>query len=279
MSVMQKLLDRKLSGFGLGLIIIVISLSLFAPLLAPHDPTTVNLLQKLQPPGAGFPLGTDHLGRCMLSRLIYGGRISLSIALIVVTLTTMISLLIGLVAGYIGGKVDQFLMRICDVFLAFPSMILSLAIVGTFGTGLFNLILALTVTHWAGYARIVRSRVLSVKAQNFVQAAVIAGSHPGQIMLYHILPFTLIDLVVLVSLDVSHLMLHIAGLSFLGLGIQPPTPEWGVMIYEGREYFRRQPELMLYPGLMIFLTTLGFNLVGDGLRDRLDPRLEAAEHE
>jgi nickel transport system permease protein len=279
MNVIQKLLDRKLSRFGLGLIVIVISLSLFAPLLAPHDPTAVDLLQKLQPPGSGFPLGTDHLGRCILSRLIYGGRISLSIALIVVTLTTMISLLVGLVAGYIGGKVDRLLMRICDVFLAFPSMILSLAIVGTFGTGLFNLILALTVTHWAGYARIIRSRVLSVKAQNFVQAAVISGSHPGQIMLYHILPFTLIDLVVLVSLDVSHIMLHIAGLSFLGLGIQPPTPEWGVMIYEGREYFRRQPELMLYPGVMIFLTTLGFNLVGDGLRDVLDPRLEGVNHE
>lgn len=279
MSVIQKLLDRKLSWLGLGLVIMMISLSLFAPLLAPHDPTAVNLLQKLQSPSANFPLGTDHLGRCILSRLIYGGRISLSIALAVISLTTTISLFIGLISGYIGGKVDRVLMQICDVFLAFPSMILSLAIVGTLGTGIGNLILALTITHWAGYARIIRSRVLSVKEQNFVQAAVISGSNQWQIMLHHILPFTLIELVVLVSLDISHITLHIAGLSFLGLGIQPPTSEWGVMIYEGREYFRQQPELMLYPGLMIFLTTLGFNLLGDVMRDVLDPRLEKVNHE
>ncbi len=279
MNVIRKLLDRQLSWLGLGLILVILSLSLGAPLLAPHDPTMVNLLQKLQAPSPTFPLGTDHLGRCLLSRLIYGGQSSLSIALIVIALTTAISLFVGLFAGYIGGKVDRVLMQICDVFLAFPSMILSLAIVGTLGTGTGNLILALTMTHWAGYARIIRSRVLSVKEQNFVQAAVISGSNQWQIMLHHILPFTLIELVVLASLDVSHMILHIAGLSFLGLGIQPPTAEWGVMIYEGREYFRRQPELMLYPGLMIFLTTLGFNLLGDGLRDALDPRLESVNHE
>ena len=279
MSVIRQLLDRKLSWLGLGLIIIIISLSILAPLLAPHDPTAVNLLQKLQAPSSSFPLGTDQMGRCILSRLIYGGQISLSIALIVVALTTATSLFVGLIAGYFGGKVDRILMQICDVFLAFPSMILSLAIVGTLGTGIGNLILALTITHWAGYARIIRSRVLSVKEQNFVQAAVISGSSPWQIMFHHILPFTLIELVVLASLDISHITLHIAGLSFLGLGIQPPTPEWGVMIYEGREYFRRQPEIMLYPGLMIFLTTLGFNLLGDILRDVLDPKLERMNHE
>ncbi|MGG6269301.1 nickel ABC transporter permease subunit NikC [Leptolyngbya sp. AN03gr2] len=274
MSILQKLLDRKLAWFGLSLIAIVLLISLFAPQIAPHDPLVVDLMKKLRPPSPEFPLGTDHLGRCILSRLIYGGQASLSISLIVVIFTTSISLLVGLVAGYIGGKVDSWLMRVCDVFLAFPSLILSLAIVGTLGGGIGNLILALVATHWAGYARIVRSRVLSVKESNFVQAAIVSGTSALPIMIRHILPYTLIELTVLATLDISHIVLHIAGLSFLGLGIQPPTPEWGAMINDGREYFRRQPELMLYPGLMLFLTTLAFNLVGDVLRDVLDPRME-----
>lgn len=274
MSILQKLLDRKLAWFGLSLIAIMLLVSLFAPQIAPHDPLAVDLMKKLQPPGATFPLGTDHLGRCILSRLLYGGQASLSISLIVVMFTTSISLLVGLVAGYVGGKVDSCLMRLCDVFLAFPSLILSLAIVGTLGGGIGNLIFALIATHWAGYARIVRSRVLSVKESNFVQAAIVSGTGALPIMIRHILPYTLIELTVLTTLDISHVVLHIAGLSFLGLGIQPPTPEWGAMINDGREYFRRQPELMLYPGLMLFLTTLAFNLVGDVLRDVLDPRME-----
>lgn len=274
MSILQKLLDRKLAWFGLSLIAIFLLISLFAPQLAPHDPLAINLVKKLQSPSAEFPLGTDHLGRCILSRLMYGGQASLSISLIVVLFTTSISLLVGIVAGYIGGKVDSWLMRLCDVFLAFPSLILSLAIVGTLGGGIENLIIALTATHWAGYARVVRSRVLSVKESNFVQAAIVSGTGASSIMIRHILPYTLIELTVLATLDISHIVLHIAGLSFLGLGIQPPTPEWGAMISDSREYFRRYPELMLYPGLMTFLTTLAFNLVGDVLRDVLDPRME-----
>lgn len=272
--IIQRLLNHKLAWLGLSLIAIVLLISLFAPLIAPHDPLAVDLMKKLQPSSTTFPLGTDHLGRCILSRLMYGGQVSLSIALIVVMFTTLISLCVGLVAGYFGGRLDHGLMRLCDVFLAFPSLILSLAIVGTLGSSIGNLIFALVATHWAGYARIVRSRVLSVKESHFVQAAIVSGTRSLPIMLRHILPYTLIELTVLATLDISHIVLHIAGLSFLGLGIQPPTPEWGAMINDGREYFRRQPELMLYPGLMLFLTTLAFNLVGDVLRDVLDPRME-----
>ncbi|MEA5598825.1 nickel ABC transporter permease subunit NikC [Rivularia sp. UHCC 0363] len=274
MAILRKLLDYKLACLGLSLILLLGLTALFAPIIAPHDPLAVDLMQKLQPPSSRFLLGTDHLGRCILSRLIYGSRVSLSISLVVVLFTTAVSLVVGLTAGYVGGRVDSWLMRLCDVFLAFPALILSLAIVGILGAGLGNLIFALTATHWAGYARIVRSRVLSVKESDFIQAAIVSGTSKPSIMLRHILPYTIAELAILASLDVSHMILHIAGLSFLGLGIQPPTPEWGAMINDGREYFRRMPELMLYPGLMIFLTTLAFNLVGDVLRDVLDPRME-----
>ncbi|NJL20257.1 MAG: nickel ABC transporter permease subunit NikC [Leptolyngbyaceae cyanobacterium SM1_3_5] len=274
MAILQKILDHKLAWLGLSLIAIVVLTAIFAPLIAPHDPLAVDLMQKLQPPSATFPLGADHLGRCILSRLIYGSRVSLSISLIVIAFTTLLSLIVGLIAGYVGGKVDAWLMRLCDVFLAFPALILSLAIVGILGAGINNLIFALTITHWAGYARIVRSRVLSVKESDFIQAAIVSGTNRSAIMFRHILPFTIAELAILASLDISHIILHIAGLSFLGLGIQPPTPEWGAMINDGRSFFRLMPQLMLYPGLMIFITTLGFNIVGDVLRDVLDPRME-----
>lgn len=274
MSLVRQLLQHKLSWIGFILIGLFAFTAVFAPAIAPHDPLQVDLMQKLQPESLDYPLGTDHLGRCVLSRLIYGSRVSLSVALMVVALTTAISLMVGMVAGYVGGKVDTWLMRICDVFLAFPSLILSLAVVGILGGGLVNLVVALVASHWAWYARIVRSRVLSVKESDFVKAAVVSGTQQLPLMLRHIVPYTLAELAILASLDLSHMILHIAGLSFLGLGIQPPTPEWGAMLNDGREYFRRIPALMFYPGLMIFLVSLSFNFVGDALRDALDPRTE-----
>lgn len=274
MSLLRQLLQHKLSWIGFILIGLFVFTAVFASAIAPHDPLQVDLMQKLQPASLDYPLGTDHLGRCVLSRLIYGSRVSLSVALMVVALTTAISLMVGMVAGYVGGKVDTWLMRICDVFLAFPSLILSLAVVGILGGGLVNLVVALVASHWAWYARIVRSRVLSVKESDFVKAAVVSGTQQLPLMLRHIVPYTLAELAILASLDLSHMILHIAGLSFLGLGIQPPTPEWGAMLNDGREYFRRIPTLMFYPGLMIFLVSLSFNFVGDALRDALDPRTE-----
>ncbi len=274
MPLLRRLLQHKIAWIGLSLIAIIVFTALFAPVIAPHDPLQVDLMQKLQPASFTYPLGTDHLGRCILSRLIYGSRVSLSVALIVVSLTMTISLVIGMVAGYVGGKVDTCLMRICDVFLAFPSLILSLAVVGILGGGLFNLVLALVASHWAWYARIVRSRVLSVKESDFVKAAIVSGTRRLPLMLRHIVPYTLAELAILASLDLSHMIMHIAGLSFLGLGIQPPTPEWGAMLNDGRDFFRGAPSIMFYPGLMIFIVSLSFNLVGDALRDALDPRTE-----
>ncbi|NJO78843.1 MAG: nickel ABC transporter permease subunit NikC [Cyanobacteria bacterium RM1_2_2] len=274
MPLLRQLLHHKIAWVGLTLISLLVFTALFAPVIAPHDPLQVDLMQKLQPASFAYPLGTDHLGRCILSRLVYGSRVSLSVALMVVALTTVISLIVGMVAGYIGGKIDTWLMRICDVFLAFPALILSLAIVGILGGGLLNLVLALTASHWAWYARIVRSRVLSVKESDFVKAAIVSGTRPPSLMLRHILPYTLAELAILASLDLSHMILHIAGLSFLGLGIQPPTPEWGAMLNDGRDFFRRVPTLMFYPGLMIFTVSLAFNFVGDALRDVLDPQTE-----
>jgi len=274
MSLLRQLLQHKLAWIGFILIGLFMLTAIFTPAIAPHDPLQVDLMQKLQPASVAYPLGTDHLGRCILSRLLYGSRVSLSIALIVVAFTTVISLMVGMVAGYVGGKVDTWLMRICDVFLAFPGLILSLAVVGILGGGLFNLVVALVASHWAWYARIVRSRVLSVKESDFVKAAIVSGTRQLPLMLRHIVPYTLAELAILASLDLSHMILHIAGLSFLGLGIQPPTPEWGAMLNDGREYFRRIPALMVYPGLMIFLVSLAFNFIGDALRDILDPRTE-----
>lgn len=272
MAILQRLLAHKLAWIGLGIIACVTIAAIFAPLIAPNDPLQVDLLRKLQSPSSAFPLGTDHLGRCILSRLIYGARISLSIAVAAMTLGVTLGLLAGMVAGYVGGKLDALLMRLCDVLLAFPQLILSLAIVGILGAGAFNIVLALAIAQWAWYARIMRGKVLRVKESNFVKAAVVSGTRSFPLMLKHVLPHAISEIIVLASLDLGVTILQISGLSFLGLGIQPPTPEWGAMINDGREFFRREPGIMLYPGLMIFMTVLAFNLVGDALRDALDPR-------
>jgi len=272
MLLLKRLLRNKVAWFSVGVIFCIAVVALFAPYIAPHDPLEVELTRRLQSPNATFLLGTDHLGRCILSRLIYGARISLSIALTVTALTTSISLIVGTIAGYVGGKVDSVLMRICDVFLSFPNLILALAIVGIMGASPVNLVIALGASHWAWYARIVRSKVLSLKQENFIKAAIVSGTSSVQIMVKHLLPYTIAEIAVLASLDTGWVILQISALSFLGLGIQPPTPEWGAMITDGREFFRREPGLMLYPGLTIFIVALSFNLLGDALRDALDPR-------
>ncbi|WP_416671322.1 nickel ABC transporter permease subunit NikC [Egbenema bharatensis] len=273
MSLLQQLLKNKMAWISIGIILGISLMAIFAPYIAPHDPLDVELARRLQPPSTTFPLGTDHLGRCILSRLIYGARISLSIALAVTALTTTVSLTVGLMAGYIGGRMDSVLMRICDVFLSFPNLILALAIVGVMGSNVINIVIALGASHWAWYARIVRSKVLSLKAENFIKAAIVAGTGGFHLMVKHLLPYTIAEIAILASLDMGSVILHISALSFLGLGIQPPAPEWGAMITDGREFFRREPGLMIYPGLMIFIVALSFNLLGDALRDALDPRL------
>lgn len=272
MSIVQRLLTHKLAWIGIGIIACVTLAALFAPWIAPNDPLQVDLLRKLQSPSLAFPLGTDHLGRCILSRLIYGARISLSIAVAAMTIGVTLGIIAGMVAGYFGGRIDALIMRLCDILLAFPQLILALAIVGILGAGTFNMIIALAVAQWAWYARLMRSKVLWVKESNFVKAAIVSGTQSVPLMLKHILPHAISEIIVLASLDLGVTILQISGLSFLGLGIQPPTPEWGAMINDGREFFRREPGMMIYPGMMIFITVLAFNLVGDALRDALDPK-------
>lgn len=253
---------------------LVLCAAAFAPFVAPHDPVAVDLTAKLLPPGANHWLGTDHLGRDVLSRLIWGARASLGSVAGIVCLILVISTIIGCLAGYVGGKVDAALMRLCDVFLTFPTFILAMFLVGILGTGMVNVIIAIAMTHWAWYARIIRSLVLSLRNREYVLAARVAGSSRGRILRRHILPPVAAQLVVLATLDIGHMMLHVAGLSFLGLGVQPPSPEWGVMINDARQYIWDHPRLIILPGLMIFLSVMAFNLLGDALRDRLDPHAD-----
>lgn len=251
----------------------VLGAALFAPFVAPYDPVTVDLTIRLLPPGPDHWLGTDHLGRDVLSRLIWGARASLGSVAAIIVLLVLISTAVGCLAGYVGGKVDAVLMRICDVFLTFPTFILAMFMVGILGTGMVNVIIAIAMTHWAWYARIIRSLVLSLRSREFVLAARVSGSSRGKILRRHILPPVAAQLVVLATLDIGHMMLHVAGLSFLGLGVQPPSPEWGVMINDARQYIWEHPRLIMLPGLMIFISVMAFNLLGDALRDRLDPHV------
>jgi nickel transport system permease protein len=252
---------------------LVVGAALFAPFVAPYDPVVVDLSSKLLPPGTDHWLGTDHLGRDILSRLIWGARASLGSVAAIAGILLIISTVVGCTAGYIGGKVDAMLMRTCDVFLTFPTFILAMFMVGILGTGMVNVIIAIAMTHWAWYARIIRSLVLSLRNREYVLAARVAGSSRTRILSRHILPPVAAQLVVLATLDIGHMMLHVAGLSFLGLGMQPPSPEWGVMINDARQYIWEHPRLIMLPGMMIFVSVMAFNLLGDALRDRLDPHV------
>ncbi|WP_144548425.1 nickel ABC transporter permease subunit NikC [Bacillus sp. X1(2014)] len=247
---------------------ILFLLAIFAPWIAPNDPIAVNLLNKLQPPSWEFPLGTDHLGRCNLSRLLYGARISLGFAMLIFIASLVIGLIVGTFSGYKGGWVDQVLMRFCDGVMAFPSLILILGLVGIFGPGLRQVIIALMLVQWVYYARMFRGMALSLKEQNFIAAAKISGSSQWKIIKHHIVPNVLPPLVVMGTLEMGWAIMDISAMSFLGLGVQPPTPEWGAMIHEGKSYIRSNPELMLYPGLMIMLVIVTFNLLGEALSER-----------
>jgi len=245
--------------------------ALGSPLLAPHDPTAVNLEQRLLAPNRHFPLGTDHLGRDELSRLLYGARTTLVTASVVLATVMAIACTLGSLAGYYGGWLDTVVMSLVDLLLAFPALILAVAIVGTLGPSLTHAMLALAAVWWAGYARLIRGMVLAVRQREFIEAARALGASDTRIMLHHILHNTLGPLMVLATLDMGWIILGIAGLNFLGLGTQPPTPEWGVMLSDGRPFMQSAPRMMLYPGVALCLVVLGFNLLGDGLRDALDP--------
>lgn len=263
---------HSLMAIGLFVIAFTILLAILAPVIAPHDPNDISLARKLMLPNYDYPLGTDHLGRCILSRLIYGARVSLGAAFAVMSVTLIVSAVVGAVSGYAGGRADAIIMRVCDMFLAFPSLILALALVGVMGPGLPNVVLALALSQWAWYARMIRGMVLSLKERNYVLAAKVAGTRQSTIIIRHILPNIFPQIAVLATLDVGWVILNIAGMSFLGLGIQPPTPEWGAMINDGRQFLRGYPSLMAYPGFMILSVVMSFNLLGDALRDMVDPK-------
>lgn len=243
-------------------------ITILAPWISPHDPIQVNLALKLCPPSWEYPLGTDQLGRCNLSRILYGARISLGFASLIFISSLGIGLLVGTIAGYRGGWIDIVLMRFCEGVMAFPNLVLVLGLVGLFGPGLWQVVLALMMVQWVYYARMFRSMVVSLKEQNFITAARICGSSPWKIIRRHMIPNVLPPIVVMGTLEMGWAIMDISALSFLGLGIQPPTPEWGAMIHEGKSYIRSHPELMLYPGMMILLVVMTFNVLGEALSDR-----------
>jgi peptide/nickel transport system permease protein len=265
--------DRMAVG-GIIFLLLVALVSILAPLLAPHDPIETNLAQRLAPIATpGYLLGADELGRDILSRLIWGGRISLLIGFSAVMVAMMLGVMVGLLAGYFGGWVDTLVMRLIDILMAFPAILLAITIVASLGPGLRNAMLAVAIVGIPYYARIVRGNVLSLREREFIQAARVIGAPNVRIILRHVFPNTLAPLIVAATLDVGWFIMAAAGLSFLGLGAQPPTAEWGVMLSTGRQFIRNAPHLSILPGTAIFLVVLALNFLGDGLRDALDPRL------
>ena len=267
------ILREPLNVLALALIAIFAFGALLAPLIAPYDPLAQDLASRLEPPSGAHWLGTDQLGRDIASRLLYGSRISLVIGVVVVGLAGIFGTFVGLIAGYAGGLVDEALMRLTEVFLAFPPLILAMAIAGALGPSLTNAIIAIAAVTWAVYARLARGQVLSLRRREFVEAARSIGASRPRILLRHLLPNAVAPLLIQASFDMGSAIISAAGLSFIGFGAQPPTPEWGVMISEGRNFISTQPWLSLFPGLSILFAVGAFNLLGDGLRDVLDPRL------
>jgi peptide/nickel transport system permease protein len=268
-------LRSPLATAGLGLIIFFAASALLASAIAPYDPLDQILITRLKPPSLEHLLGTDQLGRDVFSRMLFGARISLTIGLVVVGSASAFGTLVGLMAGYAGGLVEEALMRFTDIFFAFPPLILAMAIAGALGPSLNNAMIAIAVVTWPVYARLVRGQVLSLREREFVIAARSIGVSTPRILMRHLLPNTLAPILVQASFDMGGAILSAAGLSFIGFGAQPPTPEWGVMISEGRKFISTQPWLSLFPGLAILLTVAAFNLIGDGVRDILDPRLRS----
>ena len=264
---------NRLAVLGLLIILGLVFLAIFAPLLAPHSPYVGDLANaRLMTPGPGHWLGTDDQGRDILSRLIYGSRLTLQVVLLVAVIAAPLGLLVGTVAGYAGGWVDAVLMRITDIFLAFPKLVLALAFVAALGPGIGNAIIAIAITSWPPYARIARAETLTVRNSDYILAVQLMGASPWRIVLRHIMPLCISSLIVRVTLDMAGIILTAAGLGFLGLGAQPPLPEWGAMIASGRRFILDQWWVAAMPGLAILIVSLGFNLLGDGLRDALDPR-------
>jgi peptide/nickel transport system permease protein len=268
----RRLYANRMSMVGLFLILFMIAMALLAPLIAPADPIDMTLDDQFQAPSRAHLLGTDDFGRDILSRIIYGSRLSLKVGLISVSISLVFGALVGLVSGYFGGWIDIVIQRFIEIMLAFPELILALAIMAILGPSLRNAMIAIGIASIPVYTRVTRGEVLSLREKEYVEAARASGASHARLIFRHILPNTMSPLMVIATLGIAGAILTASGLSFIGLGAQPPSPEWGAMLASGREYLRHQWWIATFPGIFIALTVLGFNLFGDGLRDALDPR-------
>lgn len=274
--VWRRLKRNKMAVLGLIILIVLFLLAIFADVIADYDTVVIkqNLAHRLQGPSAAHWLGTDEFGRDIFARLVHGTRVSLKVGIVAVGISIVIGGILGAVAGYYGGKLDNTIMRIMDIFLAVPSILLAIAIVSALGPSILNLMLAISISSVPSYARIVRASVLSIRDQEFIEAAKAIGASNTRIIFRHIIPNSLAPVIVQATLGVASAILSTAGLSFIGLGIQPPAPEWGSMLSGGRQYLRYAWWVTTFPGVAIMITILSLNLLGDGLRDALDPRLK-----
>jgi peptide/nickel transport system permease protein len=258
---------------GLAIVLVAVLAALVGPALSPYNPAAQELARRLEPPTLSHPFGLDELGRDILARLLAGARISLLVGLAVVSVSSVVGMLVGSIAGYFGGRVDDVISRVVDVLMAFPGILLAIALVAVLGPSLTNVVLALSVIGWVGYARLVRGQALRARELDFVHAARALGAGSARVVLRHVLPTAFPAVVVQATLGMAGAIIAEASLSFLGLGVQPPTPSWGTMLDAGRAHLFDAPHLTIFPGLAIALLVLGFNFLGDGLRDRVDPKL------
>lgn len=266
--------NKTFTIFGILAILIILA-AIFAPIVSGGvDPTAGDLSKAIEPPGPGHIFGTDKMGRDIYARVIYGARTSLVASFAIVALVFVVGLVLGIIAGYFGGIVDIVIMRIADMMIAFPGLVLALAVAGIMGASVRNAVLAIALVTWPKYARLARSLVMKIRHRDYVDAAIVTGSKTFYMLYRYMLPNALPTLVITAATDIGSMMLELAALSFLGFGAVPPTPEWGLMLSEGRAYMQSAPWLMVFPGLAIFVTVVVFNMLGDGLRDILDPKTE-----
>ncbi len=269
---LNRIMRQRKTQIGLAIAILFVLVAIFAPLIAPNNPTLVDVTVKLQNPSFKYPFGTDQLGRCVFSRIVCGSRYSLFYSFTVLAITLIVGLPVGMIAGYVGGKWDTAIMRVIDIFLAMPSFIIVLAIAGSFGTSGRNLILAMSMSYWANYARVSRALTLKIKGESYFQALKAGGLSNVRIIFKHVLRNIMPSIIALATVEIGSIILSIAGYSFIGLGVKPPTPEWGIMLSESKPFIQTFPQLMMYPGLTIMLIVFGVNMLGEGVQDGLSEK-------
>lgn len=269
---LNRIMRQRKTQIGLAIAILFILVAIFAPLIAPNNPTLVDVTVKLQNPSLKYPFGTDQLGRCVFSRIVCGSRYSMFYSFTVLAITLIVGLPVGMIAGYVGGKWDTAIMRVIDIFLAMPSFIIVLAIAGSFGTSGRNLILAMSMSYWANYARVSRALTLKIKGESYFQALKAGGLSNVRIIFKHVLRNIMPSIIALATVEIGSIILSIAGYSFIGLGVQAPNPEWGIMLSESKPFIQTFPQLMMYPGLTIMLIVFGVNMLGEGVQDGLSEK-------